>query len=407
MYSFDTPIDRRRTGSFKWDEAREGVLPMWVADMDFAVAPCILHAIQQRAAHPVFGYVSVPDSHYHAVIDWYEERHGWKIERDAILTTTGVVPAVSAILQSVIQPGEQVIVHTPAYNCFFSSIRNSGAVLSPCPLKRIEIDGQTFSYQIDLEDLESRCANPAAKVLILCNPHNPSGRCWTYEELIAVADICQKHGILVISDEIHGELTPKAHPYTPWGTLPEKYQDSAVVCVSASKTFNIAGLQMAHIICPDSTLRARIDKRININETCDVGSFGYIAADAAFSEEGALWLDNLREYITENYNVFVKTLHTRFPQLPVARLEATYLVWVDVTVLGIDSEEIEVRLEKEADLWVNAGAHYGEQWSGCAQCSDSTPLRAYLRFNIACPRAQMLEGLRRFMQWVDAFESGQ
>lgn len=393
-YNFDEIINRRGTGSVKWDEARAGVLPMWVADMDFAVAPCISEAIRRRAEHPIFGYVAVPEAYYAAICRWYARRHNWVIAPESILYTTGVVPAVSAILQAVVQPGEKVIVQTPAYNCFFSSIRNSGAQIVANPLRRIDVDASTFTYELDLDDLERCCADEAARVLILCNPHNPSGRLWTRHELTAVADICRRHGVLVIADEIHNELTAPATQYVPWGTLGAQYQQQAVVCVSASKSFNIAGLQMANIVVANPQLRSRINKRININETCDVGPFGYPAAMAAFSPEGADWLDALRSYIWENYAAFATFFRTHLPQFPVSRLEATYLVWVDVTALGLDSEDIARLLEADHDLWVNPGSHYGEDYASAA--------KHYLRFNIACPRQQMLEGLRRFAHFVDS-----
>lgn len=397
MYHFDEIINRRGTGSFKWDEAREGVLPMWVADMDFAVAPCIQRAIKERAEHPVFGYVSVPDAYYEAVIGWFTRRHQWTIARESIIYTTGVVPAVSAILQATVQPGEKVIVQGPAYNCFFSSIRNAGAQLSVNALRRVDLPDGAFTYELDLEDLEARCADEAARVLIMCNPHNPSGRCWTREELTAVADICRRHDVLVIADEIHNELTAPGTSYTPWVTLGAAFQENAVICVSASKSFNIAGLQMANIVCSNAQLRYRINKRININETCDVGPFGYPATIAAYSAEGHEWLTGLREYIWGNYEAFCEFFHAELPQLPIARLEATYLVWVDVTVCGADSEAIADALEAQHDLWVNAGEHYGEAFEAPAAEGP----RHYLRFNIACPRAQMLEGLRRFATFVN------
>lgn len=396
-YNFDEIINRRGTGSVKWDAAREGVLPMWVADMDFAVAPCIQQAILQRAQHPVFGYVTVPDAYYSAVCNWYAARHGWRIAPESIIYTTGVVPAVSAILQSVIQPGEKVIVQGPAYNCFFSSIRNSGAQQSVNALRRVEIDEHTFTYELDLEDLERRCADDSAKVLIFCNPHNPSGRLWTRDEMLAVAEICRRHGVLVISDEIHNEFTAPATHYTPWGILPEEYQQNAVICISASKSFNIAGLQMANIVCANPILRNRIDKRININETCDVGPFGYPATIAAFSDDGAAWLDALRDYIWANYEAFCAFFRSHLPTLPVSHLEATYLVWIDVTSLG-DSIAIADSLEAEYALWVNPGEHYGEQFEAPVRGRQ----RSYLRFNIACPRQQMLEGLRRFADYVNS-----
>lgn len=399
MYNFDEIICRRGTGSVKWDEAREGVLPMWVADMDFAVAPCIQEAIRQRAQHPIFGYVTVPEAYYSTLCRWYAERHQWTIDRDSIIYTTGVVPAVSAILQTVVQPGETVIVQGPAYNCFFSSIRNAGAVLSVNALRRVDIDERSFTYELDFDDLERRCADEAAKVLIMCNPHNPSGRCWSRDELLRVAEICRRHHVLVIADEIHNELTAPGTSYTPWGTLGTEYQQGAVVCVSASKSFNIAGLQMANIIVADAQLRSRINKRININETCDVGPFGYPATMAAFSDEGWEWLEALRTYIWGNYEAFLDFFRTEMPQLPIARLEATYLVWVDVTSLGL-STAVADALEAEHALWVNAGEHYGEGFEAALSAPESAKRHSYLRFNIACPRQQMLEGLRRFAEYV-------
>lgn len=392
-FDFDEIISRRGTGSFKWDEAREGVIPMWVADMDFAVAPSIRRAIQERAQHPIFGYVSVPDAYYESVIRWYQQRHGWTIERDSILYTTGVVPAVSAILQSVIQPGEKVIVQSPAYNCFFSCIRNAGAQIVPNPLHRVECGNDAFTYELDLDNLEALCADDAAKVLIFCNPHNPTGRLWTHEELTAVADICKRHGVLVIADEIHNELSAPGTTYTPWGTLGAAYQHNAVICMSASKSFNIAGLQMANIVVADPVLRSRINKRININETCDVGPFGYVATMAAFSDEGAEWLDALRQYVWQNYEAFRTTLASQLPQCRIAKLEATYLVWVDVSDYTADSETLAEKLEQESGLWVNPGEHYGENLG--------TDLhKSYLRFNIACPHRVMLEGLQRFIDII-------
>lgn len=398
MYDFDTIVDRRNTGCVKWDEARKNIIPMWVADMDFAVAPAIQKAVQERAAHPVYGYVSVPDAYYEAVTNWFKTRHDWNIEKESVIYTTGVVPAVSAILQATIQPGEKVIVQTPAYNCFFSCLRNSGAVLAENKLRRIPVEEGVFSYEIDFKDLENQCADPAARVLLLCNPYNPSGRCWTREELLRVAEICRRHDIFVISDEIHNELTAPGTLYTPWGTLGDEYQQNCAICVSASKSFNIAGLQIANIIVANAKHRARINKRININETCDVNPFGYPATIAAYNESGE-WLDELREYIWENYRIFREFFANGLEiKLPVSRLEATYLVWVDITTLNdkvlkkygpsIDavSQKIQDVLYDDYGLWINAGEHYGDD--------------GYLRFNIACPRAVMLEGLRRFASFV-------
>ncbi|MBQ8051770.1 MAG: pyridoxal phosphate-dependent aminotransferase [Bacteroidaceae bacterium] len=379
-YNFDEIIPRRGTHSIKWDNSDDpDMLPLWVADMDFRAAPCILEALQRRLDHGVFGYVRVPESYYQSVINWFSRRHGWTMQREHILYTTGVIPAIAAILQSITKPGDKVLMQTPVYNCFFSCLRNAGNVLVENPLVC-----KNHHFEIDFEDFERKIVNEGVKVFLLCNPHNPTGRVWTPEELTRMGDICMRHNVFVISDEIHNELVMPGHHYTPFASLHPEYAEHCAICTSSSKSFNIAGLQIANITVADSRVRALIDKGININETCDVNPFGVEALQAAYTPEGEEWLTQLMEYIHGNYQYLCQFLAERLPQLSVTRIEGTYLAWVDCAALNIPSRQLSELLRREAHVWFTAGEEYNP--------SGST----YLRINLACPRAILGEAMRRF-----------
>lgn len=376
-YDFDTPIPRKGTCSYKWD-SEDGVLPMWVADMDFRTAPAIIEALQKRVDHGIFGYTKVPDSYYESVCSWFSRRHGWDIEKDWIIYTSGVVPALSAIIKALTVPGDKVIVQTPVYNCFFSSIRNNGCIQVNNSLVRHD-----NTYSIDYEDLEAKAADPRTKILLLCNPHNPAGRVWTKEELQKVGEICLRHGVTVVADEIHCELVYKPHSYTPFASVSDDFRAKCVSCVSPSKAFNIAGLQIADIVCQDAGMRAKIDRAINDNEVCDVNPFGVIATQAAY-DEGAEWLEQLLEYIHGNYLYMKEFCGSQLPDFPLTELEGTYLVWMDCSRLGMPSERLEEQLKSRAGLWLNSGTMYGEDGEG------------FMRWNIACPRENLVKGLQAF-----------
>lgn len=383
-YDFDTIIPRRGTNSYKWDTPEEeNVLPMWVADMDFRTAPAIVKALQKRVAHGVFGYTKVPETYYNAVIRWFENRHRWRIDPRWMIYTSGVVPALSAIIKALTAPGDKIIVQTPAYNCFYSSIRNDGCELSANNL--VYRDGR---YSIDFDDLEAKAADPKAKILLLCNPHNPVGRVWTPEELRRIGDICLRNGVFVVADEIHCELTYEGHDYTPFASLSERFLQNSVTCLSPSKAFNLAGLQIANIIASDEEVRRRIDRAININEVCDVNPFGVIATIAAYNEGGG-WLDALRKYLRRNYEYLCHFFAERLPQYPVLQLEGTYLVWIDCRALGIGSDATTLRLQEEQKLIVNSGTMYGPGGEG------------FIRLNIACPRALLTDGLERMARVLE------
>lgn len=378
-FDFDTVINRRGTNSYKWDIVKEeDVIPLWVADMDFKAAPAILEALKKRVEHGVFGYTLVPDSYYEAIINWFARRHNWQIDRSWIIYTTGVVPAVSCAIKALTLPGEKVLIQTPDYNCFFSSIKNNG-----CEVAENELVRRGDSYEVDFEDFERQCADEKTTVFLLCNPHNPAGRVWTKEELERMNDICLAHGVRVISDEIHCELVMPGHRFTPFAAISDACRDNSVVLNSPTKAFNIAGLQIANIICADPAMRRRIDRAVNINEVCDVNPFGVVALQAAYNESEE-WLDSLDHYIWGNYLALKEFIAKELPRLEVTRLEGTYLAWVDIKATGLTSDEAYGKLMKEGRVYVNSGTMYGRRAG-----------EGYLRINLACPRATLLEGMKR------------
>lgn len=381
-YDFDKIIPRRGTNSVKWDVAKEdGVIPMWVADMDFQAAPCIRQAMKERVDHGVFGYTLVPNSYYESIISWFDRRHQWHIDRNWILYTSGVVPAISAIIKALTEPGDKVLVQTPVYNCFFSSIRNNGCTTAENALVR-----KGNSYEIDFDDFERQAADEKTKVFLLCNPHNPAGRVWTPEELSRMNDICLKHGVQVISDEIHCELVMPGYKFTPFAAVSKACQDNCITTNSPTKSFNIAGLQIANIITNNDTIKRKIDRAININEVCDVNPFGVIALQAAYNE-GESWIDQLNLYLWENYKVLKDFFQEHLPKLKVLKLEGTYLVWIDISATGLKADELTNELLQHGKVMVNSGTMYGK-----------TTGADYLRINIAMPRSLMLEALQRIAQ---------
>lgn len=377
-YNFDEIIPRRGTNSYKWDTPEEeNVLPMWVADMDFRTAPAIIETLRRRVEHGIFGYTKVPQNYYDTIVKWFINRHQWEIDSQWIIYTSGVVPAISAIIKAMTIPGDKIIVQTPVYNCFYSSIRNNG-----CKMIANNLIYQEGRYTIDFDDLEHKAADPETKLLLLCNPHNPVGRVWTSEELQRIGDICLQNGVFIIADEIHCELTYEGHNYTPFASLSEEFRLRSATCISPSKAFNLAGLQIANIVAADSNIRSRIDRAINDNEVCDVNPFGVIATIAAY-EKSEEWLDALRKYLWENYSYVRYFFKRDLPQYSVLPLEGTYLVWIDCRAAGIGSDNITSCLQNKQKLMVNSGTLYGPDGEG------------FIRLNIACPRKLLIDGLVR------------
>ncbi|MCR5713072.1 MAG: pyridoxal phosphate-dependent aminotransferase [Prevotella sp.] len=384
-FHFDELIDRRGTSCVKWDESPSAdVIPMWVADMDFPVAPAIHEAIKKRAEHSIFGYTIVEEDYYEAVISWFLRRHQWTIQREEILYTTGVIPAMSCAIKALTMPGEKVLILSPDYNCFFSSIRNNGCEVSETILVK---DGDSFV--VDWEDFEQRCADEKTTVFLLCNPHNPTGRVWSKEELERMNTICMKYGVKVISDEIHGELIMPGYLFQPFATVNDACRQNSVILNSPSKSFNIAGLQTANIICSQPEWRRRIDRAINIHEVCDLNPFGPIALKAAYNESEE-WIDELNQYLWDNYQALCQFFEKELPLCKVTQLEGTYLVWLDVTRYSNDVEKLCDDLLTRGKVWVNPGTMYGAE-SG----------KGYIRINIACPRSRMMEGLERIKETIN------
>lgn len=384
-YDFDKIISRRGTNCVKWDEFTDpDIIPLWVADMDFETAPSVQQALMKRMQHGCFGYTLVPESYYNATIQWFQHRHGWSIERPSFIYTSGVVPAISAIIKAVTSPGDKVLVQTPVYNCFFSSIRNNGCTLAENPLK---MEGNR--YEVDWQDFEAKCADPSVKVFLLCNPHNPAGRVWTCQELVQMGNICLKHGVFVISDEIHCEFVMPGHTYTPFASISEDFAMNCAVCLSPSKAFNIAGLQIANIIVKNEKVRKRVDKAININEVCDVNPFGVIALQAAYSAEGEEWLNQLCHYISDNYLMACQLFTEALPQCPVTTLEGTYLMWVDIRATGKTSRQVTDHLLRKAKVYVNCGTMYGDSAG-----------EGFIRINLATRRSLLREGIQRIISGI-------
>lgn len=388
-YDFSRPTDRRGTDSYKWDSAPEAdIIPLWVADMDFETFPTITEALQRRVAHGIFGYTRVPEAYYEAVCRWFKKRHGWHINHEDIIYTSGVVPAVSAVIKALTLPGDQVIVQGPVYNCFFSSIRNNGCEMVS---NSLIYNKEELRYEIDFDDLERKLKHERARLMLLCNPHNPGGRVWTRDELTHVAELCRKYGVRVVSDEIHCELTLYDNEYVPFGSLPDELSRGSITCCSPSKAFNTAGLQIANIVCRDAEVRNRIDRAININEVCDVNPFGVIALQAAYSDEGYEWLTQLRKYISANYDLLLEHFARELPKCKVMRMEGTYLAWIDCSELHIPSDEIEKMLMHENKVWVNAGSMYGAEGA------------AFIRINMACTSELLNEGITRIVNGLGAY----
>lgn len=371
-------IQRRDTNSYKWDTATdEDILPMWVADMDFRTPSIIVNAMAKRLLHGVFGYTKVPQAYYDAIIGWFDRKHDFIINKDWILFTSGVVPALSAVIKALTEPGDKVLVQTPVYNCFFSSIRND-----ECEKAENELLYKDGTYSIDFDDLEKKAADPKVKVMLLCNPHNPVGRVWTRQELTRIGEICLRNDVIVVSDEIHCDLVYRGYEHIPFASISDEFLQHSVTCTAPSKTFNLAGIQVANIIAADEDTRKKIDKALNVNEVCEINVFAIEALIAAYNE-GDDWLDELKIYLYDNYKLLSEFFKEYLPHLPVLPLEATYLVWIDCSSLGLKSKEIVDKLLLKEKVWVNEGTMYGEAGEG------------FIRINIATQRERLIRALKK------------
>ncbi len=380
-YDFDIQIDRRNTNSLKWDVA-ENELPMWVADMDFQTAPEVLSAIKKRVEHGIFGYSIVSEEWNQAIMSWWRERHNFQIQKEWLIFCTGVVPAISSTVRKLTTVGENILIQTPVYNIFFNSIINNGRHVLESPLS---YDGEV--YHIDFKELEEKLAEPQTTMMILCNPHNPIGKIWDRETLERIGELCWKHHVLVISDEIHCDLTVPEHDYIPFASVSEKCKENSITCIAPTKAFNIAGLQTAAVIIPNETLRHKVNRALNTDEVAEPNAFAIEAAVAAF-REGEAWLDELREYIQENKKYVNDFLKKELPELKSVPSEATYLLWIDCSNILENATELSKILRETTGLYLSAGNQYGGNGG------------QFLRMNIACPREVLKDGLKRLKRGI-------
>lgn len=381
MYSFDEEVDRRNTESYKWD-VKEHELPMWVADMDFKAAPEIIETLQQRVSHGVFGYSIIPEEWYDVYQSWWSRRHGFRMEKDWLIFCTGVVPAISSVVRKLTSPAENVIVITPAYNIFFNSIYNNGRNIVESQLKY-----EDGVYQIDLEDLEQKCKDPQSTLLILCNPHNPTGILWDTKMLQRIGEICARNHVVVLSDEIHCDLTLPGKSYVPFASVSDTCRENSITCIAPTKAFNIAGLQSAAVCIPNEVLRHKVWRALNTDEVAEGNVFAADVAIAAFTKCEA-WLEELREYLAKNRTYAEEYIKEQIPQLHVVHGEATYLLWIDIQETGMSSDELALRIREETGLYLSEGCEYR---------GDG---RNFLRMNLACPRSRLKDGLERLKRAI-------
>ena len=379
-FDFDKVIDRRGTNCLKYDFAvergrKEDILPLWVADMDFQTAPGIQERLRAAVDHGIFGYSDGKADYFAAVSSWYREKFGWETKEEWLIKTPGVVFALAAAVRAFTEKGDRVLIQQPVYYPFSEVIRDNGRVLINSPLK--QVNGR---YEMDFEDMERKITENQVKLFLLCNPHNPVGRVWTEEELKKAGELCVKHGVLVVSDEIHSDFTYPGVAHHVFAGLSPEFARISVTCTAPSKTFNIAGLQVSNIFIPDPELRARFQKAVDAVGYSQVNLLGLLACQAAY-ETGEEWLSAVKEYIYGNLCFLREYLKENLPEIRLVEPEGTYLVWLDFGALGLTEEQRQELIEEKAGLWLDSGAMFGPDGEG------------FERVNIACPRETLQKAL--------------
>ncbi len=386
-YDFDTIINRRNTNSAKWDTSqKKDVIPMWIADMDFKTADPIIKALEKRVQHGIFGYATIPNDYYEAEVRWWNKRHNFKIKKEWIEVSTGVIPSLSAVVQAFTEPGDKILIQSPVYNYFNSSITNN-----KCDVVLNELKYNSAFYEIDFDDFEEKAIDEKVKIFILCNPHNPVGRVWSKDELERLGEICLKYNVLVLVDEIHRDLVYKENKHIPFASISESFLMNSITCTAPSKTFNIAGIKTSNIIVANEEYRKKVNRSLNINETIEPNVFGIEALIAAYNK-GEEWLDQLLEYLKGNLDYLISFINKRIPKLKVVKPEATYLIWIDCRSLDMSSKEFSKKILEEGNLRISDGHTYGEAGEG------------FIRINIACPRVLLkdgLEGLEKVVKLIN------
>ncbi len=379
-YDFDSVVDRRTTNSYKWDVA-DNELPMWVADMDFRTAPEITAALKERVEHGIFGYTTISDEWYQAYINWWKKRHGIEYQKEQIIFSTGVIPTISSCVRKLTTPAENVLILTPVYNIFYNCIRNNGRNVLECPLEY-----NNGEYSINWTSLEEKLADPQTTLMLLCNPHNPIGKIWDKETLARIGELAFNNGVVVLSDEIHCDITDPNYSYVPFASVSEKCAQNSVICVAPTKAFNLAGLQTSAAIVPNPQLCHKVWRGLNTDECGEPNAFAVQAAIAAFNHGGE-WLDQLRQYLFDNKQLVKSFLSKNIPQIRLVPFNATYLLWLDCSELNMNSKELANRIRKSTGLYLSDGEQFGNG-------------EQFLRMNIACPKTVLADGLNRLKKAV-------
>ena len=383
-YDFDIPVNRRGTWSLKW-EVPETELPMWVADMDFETAPEVKEEIRKRAQHGAFGYSIVPNEWYQAIQNWWQERYHFQMNREWLIFCTGVVPAISSIVRKLTTVGEKIVLLTPVYNIFFNSIVNNGRYTIECPLVYEEKE-----YHVNFLALEKELSDPQTSMLIFCNPHNPIGKIWDRKTMERIGNLCEKYHVLIVSDEIHCDLTEPGKSYIPFASVSDACRENSITCIAPTKSFNLAGLQTAAVVVPNSYLRHKVWRGLNTDEVAEPNVFAVTAATAAWTQ-GENWLNELREYLFQNRNAAAEYLQKHLPEVSLIHAEATYLLWIDCRNVTENIENLEQHIRKKTGLYLCAGTEYGKAGEG------------FLRMNIACSKQTMMDGLHRLKKGIDSY----
>lgn len=386
MSRFDKLTNRQNTYSVKWN-GPENELPMWVADMDFETVPEVIEALKERAAHGIFGYNDIPNEWAESISKWWNRRHNYLMEEENIMFCTGVVAAISSIVRKITQVAENVVVLTPVYNIFFNSIVNNGRNILESPLVY-----KDEKYSIDFVDLEEKLKNPQTSMMILCNPHNPIGYIWPKETLAKIGQLCKKYNVVVLSDEIHCDITDPGCQYIPFASVDETCKNISITCSAPTKTFNLAGLHTAFIYCANPVLKHKVWRGINTDEVAEANTFALTAAINAYTY-GDYWLDELREYLYKNKQDVIERLHKELGYVDVVSSNATYLLWLDCSSFTKDTKEVVDFIKRTTGLKVTYGGVYGD--SG----------KHFIRMNIACPNERVHDGITRFVSAVKKYVS--
>ena len=381
-YDFDKITDRTHTNAIKYDLAKrrnkpEDALSLWVADMDFPTAPCVQKAVAEKAAHGIFGYSRPDERYYNALKKWFAERHNYEIQEEWVVNTPGVCFALASAVKAFTKEGESVLVQKPVYYPFFNTIKalNRKVVNSPLVLKN-------GHYEINFEDFEAKIVAENVKMFILCSPHNPGGRVWKKEELQRISEICLKHNVLVVSDEIHSDIVFEGSMHTVYGSISEAAAENSIICTAPSKSFNLAGLQFSNIIIPNAKLRIAFQREVDRTGYDEPSLMGIVAATAAYSEGGE-WFDAARDYIWKNIQFASNYIEENCPKIKVVIPEGTYLLWLDFSAFGLSDEEINERILNRAKVWLDNGKMFGDEG------------KFFQRINCATPRKILAEALER------------